>query len=495
MPRNGGTLHITLSSEPTSLNPLVANDPVSQRAYAPLFPLLYSMGPDFAVAPDFASALPSFSDDGKTLTVPVRADAKWSDGVAITADDVVYTISTEMNGSLQTKAAFNWGPLDKVSKVDDHTVRFTLSHPDAAFIAESLVMPIVPAHTLSAVDPSQMAGNAFGNGPTVTGGPFKFDKRAQGQTISLTANASYYGGRPHADALIEHIVADENTAVTQLGEAQLSVDQELSGMGAANALVSSGVTVNSFAEPAIVGVQFNLHGGRPFADTSVRQALATTLDHDGIVSAATGTGQGFSIWGDINPMSWAYDPSSMHRYANNPQQSQQMLHGAHPTGALIYPMSDGQRAMAAAQIAQQSQAAGFKITPVAKADKDFASALSGGDFDAALVKLDTGLDPDNSAIFGSNGAENAGGYSSSDVDSLLNMELSATPGSASLNDTRKPIFNKLEQTISGDLPIYFLWAPRHFIGLSAIVGGVSGAGAQLDRDRANHFYVDWYLTA
>ncbi|MBV8193958.1 MAG: hypothetical protein JOY80_00370, partial [Candidatus Dormibacteraeota bacterium] len=314
-PREGGTLVIALPSDPDSLNPLVANDSVSQRAYTPLFPLLYRIGADLSVAPDLASSLPTFNGDGTQLTVKLRTDATWSDGMPVTADDVVYTVNTERNPALQTHATFNWSPLSAVTKVDAHTVKFTMAHADSSFVANSLVTPIVPAHVLGGVDPSQMAGNAYSSAPNVTGGPFKFSKRTPGQSITLSANVSFYGGHPHAVTVVEQIIGDQNAVVTQLGEAKLSLEQELSAAAASQAVISSGVSVDAFAETALVGVQFNVRGGHPFATAAVRQALAYSVDHDGVVSAATGASQGYPVWGDINPASWAFDAGSSHQYA------------------------------------------------------------------------------------------------------------------------------------------------------------------------------------
>ncbi|MBV8196011.1 MAG: hypothetical protein JOY80_10865, partial [Candidatus Dormibacteraeota bacterium] len=174
----------------------------------------------------------------------------------------------------------------------------------------------------------------------------------------------------------------------------------------------------------------------------------------------------------------------------------QLLSGAHPTARLLFPSGDAQRATAATMIAQQANIAGFALTPSGLSDSDFAAALSNGGFDAALVDVPLPLDPDDSSLFATGAPLNAGGYSSAAVDKLINSELAATSSSSmTLDQGRKSIFMQLEQTITSDLPMYFLWAPRHYLGLSAIVGGVTSTGAELDRDRDESFYVDWFLTA
>src|SRR5438445_1554288 len=192
--RQGGTLYVALDAEPQSLDPLIANDATSRRAYTPLFPLLYAANTDLSVGPDLAASLPAVSDGGKTLTVTLRSGAKWSDGMPITANDVVFTANIERDPALRTHASFNWGPLQKVEKVDASTVRFKLSVADAAFIADSLVTPIVPQHAFANLSPSQIEGATFNAGPTVTGGPFTFDHRDKGH-LFLNVNTGYFLGR------------------------------------------------------------------------------------------------------------------------------------------------------------------------------------------------------------------------------------------------------------------------------------------------------------
>src|SRR5258708_28970342 len=105
-PQNGGTLNIAISSDPSSLNRLLAADPSALRASAPLFPLLYQANPDMTISPDLASAMPIVSADGKAWTVKLRHNARWSDGQPITADDLLTTVAIERNPALLTDVDF-----------------------------------------------------------------------------------------------------------------------------------------------------------------------------------------------------------------------------------------------------------------------------------------------------------------------------------------------------------------------------------------------------
>lgn len=505
--RQGGTLYVALEAEPQSLNPLMANDATSRRAYTPLFPLLFAANTDLSVGPDLAAALPAVSDGGRTLTVTLRSNAKWSDGMPITADDVVFTVNIERDPSLRTHASFNWAPLAKVEKVDSATVKFRLSAPNAAFIANSLVTPIVPQHAFANLSSAQIEGAAFNANPTVTGGPFTFDHRDKGQ-LYLNVNTGYFLGRPHIDHIVEVVNTDPTKVLDQLENGKLSWVPVLAADAAGAAASTPGVTVAAYPATALDAAMFNVRPGHVFADAPVRQALASSLAHDALVSQATPSAQGYPVWGDINPNSWAFNQSAQSQYTLDANHARDLLlrDGWHVVGGvasrgaqtlsadLIFPSSDATRATAASVMATQSAAAGFRLTARPMDDAAFNHALTSGAFDAALVSVPAALDPDASPLVGTGGAENYGGYSNPSLDSLIGAELAAVPSAAqTLQQARKPIFNHIEQTLSTDLPLYFLWVPRQFTGFNATVNGVAGAGAQLDFDRADSFYRDWFL--
>ena len=503
--RNGGTLHVALDAEPASLDPLLANDTVSRRAYAPLFPLLYAANTDLSIGPDLAAALPSVGDGGKTLTVSLRSDAKWSDGMPITADDVVFTVDSERDPALRAHAPSAWAGLQKVEKVDKSTVKFTLAADDATFLASSLVTPIVPQHAYGKQTPAQIAAAAAA--PSVTGGPFLLNHRDPG-SIFLDANPGYFLGRPHMDHVVETVTKDPAKVLDQLESGTLSWVPVLDPASAAAGASSPGVTVAAYPALALDGVMFNVRAGHMFADQLVRQALAYSTAHDSLVAQATSAAQGYAVWGDVNPGSWAFTPSAATRYALDAGHARDLLgragwmqqggvatKGGQALAAdIIFPSSDASRSTAASLIATQAKASGFNLTPHGMDDGSFSSALTSGHFEAAVVALPTGVDPDDSAFLATGAPENYGGYSNAALDALIAGERGAVPnGNQSQQQVREPIFDHIEQMVSSDLPLYFLWVPRQFTGFSATVNGVAGTGAQLDADRADTFYRDWFL--
>ncbi len=76
---------------------------------------------------------PIYNEDFTKMTVKLRKGCYWSDGVPITADDIVYGVETAMKYSgMGNHDQFNLY-IDKVYKTDDYTVVFELKEPNARF--------------------------------------------------------------------------------------------------------------------------------------------------------------------------------------------------------------------------------------------------------------------------------------------------------------------------------------------------------------------------
>ncbi|MEO6634257.1 MAG: ABC transporter substrate-binding protein [Devosia sp.] len=106
--------------------------------------------------PWLADSMEYTTDDFTLLQIKLNKDAKWSDGVAVTAKDVAYTFEGQLaNDKLPYHAAFAQF-VDKVTVVDDLTVDVKFKIPAPRFKFEVLMLkfdtgiPIVPAHWESA---------------------------------------------------------------------------------------------------------------------------------------------------------------------------------------------------------------------------------------------------------------------------------------------------------------------------------------------------------
>ena len=104
----------------------------------------------------------SVSDDGLTWTFTIRKNAKWSDGVPLTAKDVAFTYNYIIKNQLDTLTAYTRLIKEAVA-VDDYTVKMICSKPKPDMIHSWV--PILPEHIWSTVDPKQAASGKYTNNP------------------------------------------------------------------------------------------------------------------------------------------------------------------------------------------------------------------------------------------------------------------------------------------------------------------------------------------
>ncbi len=520
--KNGGTLIWALDADAQSLNPFIAGDVPSVRAIGFLFPNLYAADKNLNVIPDLADGMPSISSDKKVWTVKLKKDAKWSDGTPITADDVVMTVNMQNNPALDTDAAFDWGKLDNVAKVDANTVKFTLTEPFAPFLANNLLTFVAPNAVYGKIDPAKQRTDPVSLNPTVTGGPYKFDKRVAGSEIDMSASTGYYASRPHYDKVIAKVITDATAATNALINGDVAWHPALGegGSGAVTkAKAASGVQVHDYADLGYIDMRLNTRKGHLFDNVLTRQAMAYALDKPSIVQAAT-EGRGFPLWGDIVPASWAYDDSSIVKYTQDVAKAKSLMTQAGWTvgadgvatraggqkfvGKIRVRAGKPQRIKAAQIISDQLKAIGIQLTPDPTDFKVFYKPIQAGQFDVAIAGFGLTLDPDDYTTFHSSqlqpehkSGNNWTGYSNPQLDQLIDQEratLKATD--AETKAARKTIFNQMEKIISGDIVTYMLWADKSAMGWSPNVGNVLAGGGDnviyIDQARNPEVYGQWY---
>jgi ABC-type transport system substrate-binding protein len=152
----GGQLNFTrLSDFPTCFHPICFQTGNQFMAFQLLFNTLVKRDQTEKIIPSLADSW-DVSPDATTFTFHLNKNAKWHDGQAVTADDVVYTVTEgqkdadayKANGTYPITA---WLNTKTVEAVDPNTVKFTLSAPSAVFldlITDPAYM-IMPKHTLT----------------------------------------------------------------------------------------------------------------------------------------------------------------------------------------------------------------------------------------------------------------------------------------------------------------------------------------------------------
>ncbi|TMD90809.1 MAG: hypothetical protein E6I73_06215 [Chloroflexi bacterium] len=529
--KEGGTLTYSLDADAQTLNPFEVGDVSSARAIQFMFPNLYQADKNLNIVPDLADGMPTVSSDLKTWTVKIRKDAKWSDGSPITSADVVKTAQIQANPNLDTDASFDWSPLtDPVTGVtakDTNTVVFTLTKTYAPFLAVNLATSIAPAAVYGSVDVTKMRTFEQDH-PTVTGGPFLFDKRIAGQEIDLKQNPNYYGGKPHIANIVEKIITNTTAAAQAVINGDVNWDPEINGAAIDTVTAATGINSYVYADLAYYDIRFNdrakwVDGSKDtlFGDVNVRRAFAYALDKASIVKAAT-SGHGTPMWGDIVPASAYYDDSAVVKYAQDIAKAKSLMDAAGWTagsdgirvkngkkfsGKFFVRADKPQRVKAVEIMSEQLRTnLGMDLQPTPTDFKVFYKPIQAGNFDLAFAGWGLSLDPDDYTIFSStqirpektNSGSNWTGFVNADLDTAIAaQQTDLKPTSAATFAARKADFAKVEHILGDNVVVYFMWADnvgQAFNGVAGVQPGNNNSLNYADQGRNTQIFSAWSLT-
>lgn len=166
--------------------------------------------------PALAADLPEPNADLTVWTVPLREGVIFHDGSPFGADDVVATYNAILDPASASEARSSFDMIETVEALDASTVRFTLTHPYAAFPAKLLV-GIVPAE---AVAEPGLAGESSLNSEPIGTGPYQLTSLTPDRVI-LEAFDDYWGGAPDVARLTLLYVPDDNTRAQRMSSGEL----------------------------------------------------------------------------------------------------------------------------------------------------------------------------------------------------------------------------------------------------------------------------------
>jgi peptide/nickel transport system substrate-binding protein len=260
-------------------------------AHAMYEPLLGFDGGDLSTPVPVIAKSFELSEDGKTLTLPLRDDVTFSDGTKLTSADVVFSFNRVKN--LKGNPSFL---LDGVtpSAPDENTVVLTsdkanpglpyiLSNP-ALGIENSKVVKEHGGTDAADADTTDKAGEWL-NANSAGSGPYVLKSFSTTSEVSLEANEDYWGDAPtYSKVVVRNVTADVQKLDVQKGQAQLVLDlapAQAEGLPS-SVEVHSDPTSNTFFlfsndNPAISDITSN---------PDFQDALRYGLDYDSLVELA-----------------------------------------------------------------------------------------------------------------------------------------------------------------------------------------------------------------
>jgi len=493
---SGSTVRFDVSADPASLNPLFAHSDagnveaqLAHLAFEPFFDLDARGRP----VPELLAAIPTvanggLSRDGRTITYHLRRGVRWSDGVPLTAQDVLFTLAAIRNPRNPIASRAGYDLIDRAAAPARDVVRIHLSRPWAPAVATFFTYGtspqyVLPAHVLAAQAP--LARAAFNAAPTVGDGPFTFVSWSRGDRIVYAANARYWRGAPQVRRLIVRVVPDPGTNLTLLQSGEL--DFNLIAPSQQAALARSSRALRYTQTPTVLIAGIALQTARPpLDDARVRRALAESIDRHGI-SAKITLGHYPVAQSDRPRFSWAYDPS-VAQPGYDPATADRAFDAAGwrrgPGGirrkngtplAITYVQfpetTTGVRAAAVVQRELFERGVDVTIKSISNAQlflpaKD-GGTLASGHFDLAYVPWSMGADPDDRFLLGcDDAAKNYMRYCDRSVERLENAA-SAEPD----RTKRKDAYRAIDRIVARDVPIIYLFNPTYIYAYGSRLRG------------------------
>lgn len=211
--RVGGTIVISTAADADILAPPLTLSVQGKQVVDQVFDNLADIGPAMNTVGDqgFTPRLADrwrWSPDSSWVAFHINPNARWHDGVAVSAYDVKYTFALVKDTSLASPLSGNLDNVDSVTVPDSLTavVWFHRRAPDEFFKAATPVV-ILPAHLLEKISAAKLGESEFARAP-VGSGRFRFVSWDRGARIVIQADTANYRGRPKVDRVIWLIAAD-----------------------------------------------------------------------------------------------------------------------------------------------------------------------------------------------------------------------------------------------------------------------------------------------
>jgi peptide/nickel transport system substrate-binding protein len=283
------TLRYATAEDITGLNPHLAQQTVVSYMSSLTMAWLAKFDRDNRPIPELATEVPTqqnggISKDGLAITWHLRKDAKWSDGVPFTADDVVFSEGVVNNLANNEVGRDGWDLITKVDEPDKYTVTFHLkkrySPYAATFFGSAGANPcILPKHLLAGLP---NINNAPYNALPVGIGPFKYKSWKRADAVELVPDPLYFRGKPKLQRIVFKIVPDRNTVFTQLQTHEIDLWTPVSAPYYDRVKAIPGLVVDRFPGYGFGHLDMqNEHPG--LNDVRVRRALRLAVDRREII--------------------------------------------------------------------------------------------------------------------------------------------------------------------------------------------------------------------
>jgi oligopeptide transport system substrate-binding protein len=306
-----------LGGEPASLDPAEAADTFSFEVLRDLYEGLASEAPDGTVLPGVASTW-VVNAAGTQYAFTLRADAKWSNGSPVRAQDFVEAWRRVVDPKRASPVADTLRPVAGAAAIilgqlSPSSLGVTALRDDLLVVNLERPAPYFPQLlTHSATFPvfSEEAAKSHGPKNWISNGPYVLSSWTPGSILKLQQNLRY---RDAANVRIPNVqyifIPDENAEFRQYRAGQLDITQSVpsSALDLVRAERPSELLIAPFLATAYYAL--NLRSQYFATNLNLRKSLALAIDRKALETTILPFGQR-PAYGFVPPGTWNYDPQS-----------------------------------------------------------------------------------------------------------------------------------------------------------------------------------------
>ncbi|WP_254206947.1 ABC transporter substrate-binding protein [Nocardia alni] len=476
--RRGGDLVMGLSNEPDRLDPTTSSSLYTRYVMSSICEKLYDNDAAGNIVPQLATALPTYSADGLTVSIPVRTGVRFADGTEFDAEAVRTSLMRHFTMKTSQRKS-EMGPISSIDTDGPATVVVHFTKPFSPFtaaLADRAGMIMSPAALAK-------EGKNFADHPVCVGA-FKFVRRVPQTEIVVQRDPLYYDARDvHLDTITYRIMPDANIRAANLRSGDIQVADTISPQDVDALAKEPSLHLLQARGLNFRGMYINIGNvdgvGKPTKqidtplakDPRVREALSLSIDRNTLVNTV------FDNWFEaacspIVPQTTFATPAGIACPTYDPQRSRKLLAAA---GVKIpyrieLQVQDTQDQLRYAQALQANIAAGgFQLDVVPTEYSTLLGVQKRGTYQALLIGWSGRIDPDaNITLFNRTGASsNYTGYSSPTVDDLLAQASQSTDTA-----TRAGLYGQVVQNLQQDNPYIYTYRERLLTVQSKQVTGI-----------------------
>jgi oligopeptide transport system substrate-binding protein len=475
-------LHFGNGAEPQDLDPQTVQGVPEYRLLLTFFEGLVSEDPQLNTIPGVAEKW-EISPDGLVYTFHLRADAKWSNGEVITADDFVQSYKRMLSPALASEYVYMlWhvvGAEDYYKKkitdfaqtgfktIDPRTLQLTLRQPTPFLLHMLSFYPWFPVPTrviakFGGLDRKATAWTRPEN--FVSNGPYVLKEWRPNQKI-IAVRSPHYWDRARVKIDEIHLypieLADTEERMFRTGQLHITNEVPIAKIPVYQREQPDHIRIDPWS--GVYFYRFNVHR-KPFDDVRVRRALAMSIDRESLVKNVTLGGER-PAYHLVPPNLVGYNSRNT-IHADIAEAKRLLAEAGYPDGKgfpkveLLYNTLEKHRIIAEAVQQMWRQNLGIDITLYNQEWKVYMDAQNSTNFQfcragwiADYVDPHVYLD-----LWETNGGNNNTNWGDPEYDRLLHSALSAKS-----TEERYEIYQRMEKIFLDAMPvmpIFFLTKAR-----------------------------------